>query len=122
MKYNILPDSSCNSKLASFFNYFIKKVAKIREMLLSSKSDSTIHPEPSPPTAPNPLLTFSQVLESNVAKHIRSLPSKSCDLNTCPTQISKDSADILTWSITKNVRGCLQYCSCYTTTKKLSPD
>ena len=100
-KNNILPDSSCNTKLASSFNdVFISKIAKIRDTLLSAKRDSNIHPEPTPPAAPNPLLTFSQISESNVLKLIRSSPSKSCDLDPCPTQIVKDSADILAGSIT----------------------
>ena len=93
---NILPDSSCNTKLASSFNdFFISGIAKIRDTLMSAKSDSNIHPEPTPPAAPNPLLTFTQISESNVSKLIRSSPSKSCDLDPCPTQIVKDSADIL---------------------------
>ena len=41
---------------------------------MSAKSDSNIHPEPNPPAAPNPLLTFSQISESNVSKLIRSSP------------------------------------------------
>ena len=35
-----------------------------------------------------------------MSKLIRSSPSKSCDLDTCPTQIVKDCADILAGSIT----------------------
>ena len=98
---NILPDSSCNTKLASSFNdFFISKVAKIRDTLLSAKPDANIHPEPTPPAAPNPLLTFSQISESNVLKLIRPSPSKSCDLDPCPAQIVKDCADILAGSIT----------------------
>ena len=59
---NILPDSSCNTKLASSFNDFFKsKIAKIRDTLMSAKSDSNIHLEAAPPPAPNPLLTFSQI-------------------------------------------------------------
>ena len=95
-KTNILPDSSCNTKLASSFNdFFIHKIAKIRDTLLSAKPDSNIHPEPTPPAAPNPLLTLSQISESNVSS-----PSKSCDLDPSLTQIVKDSADILAGSIT----------------------
>ena len=61
---NILPDSSCDTKLASSCNdFFISKIAKIRDTLLSAKPDSNIHPEPTPPAAPNPLLTFSQISE-----------------------------------------------------------
>ena len=98
---NILPDSSCNTKLASsFYDFFISKIAKIRDNLLSAKPDSNIHPEPTPPAAPNPLLTFSQISESNVSKLIRSSPSKSSDLDPWPTQIVKDSVDILAGSIT----------------------
>ena len=67
---------------------------------MSAKSDSNIHPEPTPPAAPNLLLTFSQISESNVSKLIRSSPSKSCDLDSCPTQIVKESSDILAGSIT----------------------
>ena len=52
------------------------------------------------PAAPNPLLTFSKVSESNGLKLIRSSPSKSCDLDPCPAQIVKASADILAGSIT----------------------
>ena len=93
---NILPDSSCNTKLASSFNvFFISKIAKIRDTLLSAKPDSNNYPEPTRPAAPNPLLTFF-----NVLKLIRSSPSKACDLDPCPTQIVKDSADILAGSIT----------------------
>ena len=62
---------------------------------MSAQSDSNIHPEPTPPASPNPLLTLSQISESNVSKLIWSSPSKSCDLDPCPTQIVKDSADIL---------------------------
>ena len=98
---NILPDSSCNTKFASSFNdFFISEIAKIRATLLSPKPDSNIHPEPTPPAAPNLLLTFSQISESNVSKLTRSSPSKSCDLDPCPTQIVKDCADILAGSIT----------------------
>ena len=78
----------------------LSMIAKIRDTLLSAKSDSNIHPEPTPPAAPNPLLTFSQISESNVSKFIRSSPSKSCDLDPCPTQIVNDRADILAGSIT----------------------
>ena len=77
----------------------LSMIAKIRDTLLSEKTDSNIHPEPTPPAAPNPLLTFSQISESNVSKRIRSSPSKSCDLDPCPTQI-KYCADILVGSIT----------------------
>ena len=92
--------SSCNTKLASSFNdFFISKIAKIRDTLMSAKSDSNIHPEPTPPAAPNLLLTFSQISESNVSKLIWSTPSKLWDLDPCPTQIAKDSADILAGSI-----------------------
>ena len=97
-KIYILPDSSCNTKLASPFNdIFISKIAKTRNTLLSAKTESNIHPEPTPPAAPNPLLTFS---ESNVSKLNRSSPSKSCDLDPCSTLIVKDSANILAGSIT----------------------
>ena len=48
-KNDIVPDSSCNIKLASFFkDFFIRKIAKIRDTLLSAKTDSNIHPEPTP--------------------------------------------------------------------------
>ena len=70
---------------------------------MSAKSDSNIYPEPTPPAAPNPLLTLQQISESNVSKLIRSSPSKSCDLDPCPTQIIKDSADILAGSITMTI-------------------
>ena len=36
-----------------------------------------------------------------MSKIIRSSPSKSCDLDLCPTQIVKDCADILAGSITR---------------------
>ena len=111
--------------LALSMIFFISKIAKIRDTLLSAKPDANIHNEPTPPAAPNPLLTFSQISESNVSKLIRSSPSK-FDLDPCPTQIVKDSADILAGSITmiKNlslaeVPRYLQNCSCYTTIKKL---
>ena len=69
---------------------------------LSVKSlNLNINREPSPPAAANPSLTFSQVSKSSVLKLLRSLPSKSCDLDLCSTQIMKDSADILVGSITK---------------------
>ena len=43
---DILPDSSCNTKLASSFNdFFISKIAKIRDTSMLAKSDSNIHPE-----------------------------------------------------------------------------
>ena len=67
---------------------------------MPGKSDSNIHLEPTPPAAPNLLLTFSQISESNVSKLIQSSPSKARDLDTCPTQIVKDNADILAGSIT----------------------
>ena len=67
---------------------------------MSAKSDSNIHPEPTPPASPNLLLTFSQISESNVSKLIRLSPSKSCDLDPFPAQIVKDSADILAGLIT----------------------
>ena len=51
--------------------FFISKIAKIRDTLLSAKPDANIHNEPTPPAAPNPLLTFSQISESNVSKLIR---------------------------------------------------
>ena len=75
---------------------------KIRDKLHLAK-DSTIHPEPTPPTAPHPLLAFSPVSESEMLKLMRSSPSKSCDLDPCPTQIVKDCADILAVPITKVV-------------------
>ena len=80
--------------------FFISKIAKIRDTPQSAKSDSNIYHELTPPAAPNPLLTFSQISESNVSKLIRSSPSKSCDLDPCPTQIDKYSAHILAGSIT----------------------
>ena len=59
------------TKLASSFNDFcISKIAKIKDTLLSAKSDSNIYPEPTPSAAPNPLITFSQISESNVSKII----------------------------------------------------
>ena len=70
-KIYILQDKSCNTKLTS---------AKIKDTLLLVKSNSNIHPEPTPSAAPNPLLTFSQISGSNMSKLIRSSPSKSCDL------------------------------------------
>ena len=88
------------NSLALSMIFFISNIAKIRETLLSAKSDSNIYPEPTPPAAPHPLLTFSQISESNASKLIRSSPRKSCDLESCPTQIVKDSADILAESIT----------------------
>ena len=84
----------------AFNDFFISKIAKIRDTLLSAKTDSNIHPEPTPPAAPNTSLTFAQISESKVLKLFRSSPSKSCDLDSCPTQIVKDSADILAGSIT----------------------
>ena len=86
--------------LALSMIFFISKIAKIMDTLLSAKSDSNIQTEPSPPAAPNTLLTYSQISESNVSKLFRSSRSKSCDLDPCPTQIVKDSADILAGSIT----------------------
>ena len=90
-KGGVKPDSfHFNTKLASSFNdFFISKIAKIRDTLMSAKSDSNIHSEPTPPAAPNPLLTFSQISESNVSKLIRSSPSKSCDLDSCPTDSNR---------------------------------
>ena len=80
--------------------FFICKIAKIRDTLQSAKSDLNIHPEPTPPAAPNYLLTFSLISESNVSKLIRSSPRKSCDLDQYTTRIVKDSADILAGSFT----------------------
>ena len=37
--------------------FFISKIAKIRDTLMSAKPDSNIHPEPTPLAAPNTLLT-----------------------------------------------------------------
>ena len=88
---------SCNTKLASSFNDFF---AKIRDTLLSAKSDSNIHLEPTPTAAPNIVLTFLQISESYMSKLIRSSPSKACGLDPYPTQIVKDCADILPESIT----------------------
>ena len=78
----------------SLNDFFIRKIAKIRDTLLSAKSDSNIHREPTPPAAPNSLLTFSQISESNVSKLIRSSPSKLCHHQV---QLKSSRTELIFW-------------------------
>ena len=76
----------------SFGNYFKEKIAKIREVLNSNQNHQA---PPKPNYIPPNLSTFSQVSEEEVRKLILSSPSKSCDLDPCPTDLVKSCLDIL---------------------------
>jgi len=98
-KVSILPDCSNIKELAdSFGTFFREKIAKLRIVFSSNifKNSGVINPNYNPPT----LRSFSVLNEEEVKKLILSSPSKSCELDPCPTNLVKDCIDILITPIT----------------------
>ena len=83
-----LPDCSDKSILANNFGtFFSDKIAKIRAVLNSTYcSGEHIKPTHIPPK----LLSFNPISEEEMRKLISSSPTKSCDIDPCPTSLVKE--------------------------------
>ena len=91
MKEN--PEQLCNN----FAEYFMTKVVNIIKALSG-------HPVYNPPDGHiPPLEQFVEVSEDYVMRMIKSMPTKSCELDTIPTNVLKQCLDILVPPITKLV-------------------
>ena len=91
------PDELCDR----FLSFFHEKIRMIHEGLQSVQDPSFI---PIPESFDGELFTdFRPVSEEDVAKIIKSSPSKSCSLDPIPTQLLKQCLDILIPIITRIV-------------------
>ena len=107
-KSSPLPDCSDNTELAnSFGTFFEEKISKIRSVFKTNFTPGQgddIKPGYNPP----PLNNFKPLSQDEVKKLISKAPTKSCDLDPCPTFIIKDCMDILLAPITNIINLSLQ--------------
>ena len=101
----ILPDHISPIDLANTFGHFFSdKIAKIRVALKSSVPVSLTRPN-SNSTA---LSSFEPVSEGDILKILKSSTTKSCNLDTIPTALVKECADILVTPITNIINYSLR--------------
>ena len=85
-KTNPLPPSGNAEELAEeFATFFLNKIRKIREAL-----DTCPKFKPTKQSNSQPLENFTNLTENEVEKIIKSMPTKSCRLDTLPTKVLKD--------------------------------
>ena len=97
------PDSESDEMLANqFADYFTEKIRAIRVRL---EEHPTYKPQE---TAKVFMSKFGRVTESEVAKCIRSMASKSCELDAIPTTILKQVLDTVIEPITSIVNVSLE--------------
>ena len=97
VKNNPMPEHKSEQLLAdTFADFFIKKIAKIRDALDS-------HPKFQPSTNDNvtKLCNLNAVTETTVTKIISSLKTKTCELDELPTKFLKDCLNECLEIITK---------------------
>ena len=95
-KDNPLPDSESNQDLPDkFADYFMEKINKIREAL----KDKPLY-QPTCSDAPE-LNSFNPVAEDKVTEYIKKPATKSCELDSIPTKLLKESIDVLITPITE---------------------
>ena len=97
------PDSENDEMLANqFADYFTEKIRAIRVRL---EENPTYKPQE---TAKAFMSKFDRVTESEVAKCIRSMASKSCELDVIPTTILKQVLDTVIIPITSIINVSLE--------------
>jgi hypothetical protein len=92
-----LPAGKSISDISEMFSeYFVQKIAKIRNSITCDSSMPVIQP----PFVSSSLTTFEPVTSDEVTKLITSSPNKSCDLDPIPTSLVKQEVSSLTSTIT----------------------
>ena len=106
-KVSVLPSHESTKGLADkFIQYFSDKITAIRDSLYSDKHDTE---SPTPLSDPSnafegvPLCELPPATEDEIAKIIRSSPTKSCSLDPLPTWLLKDCLDVLLPVVTEIV-------------------
>ena len=95
VKSNPMPPGRTNGDLADeFADFFLNKIIKIRNDLLECNAYSPI------PIEVEPLSQFQPMSVAEVIKIIRSMPTKTCESDTLPTRLLKQSLDKLGETIT----------------------
>ena len=88
-----LPSSDSPESLANeFVTFFSAKVQKIRKELDSTPVDTNLLQADEVTSTPPILDTFRQTTPEEVAKIIKSSPTKTCGMDPLPTRLLKDEA------------------------------
>ena len=97
-KENQLPECDSKEKLANqFAEFFIAKIQTIRDKL--DNLPVYDHKDSSPPKLSN----LEPLTDEKVGQIIKTMPSKSCDLDAVPTSILKEALDLLLPTLVKLV-------------------
>ena len=94
-----LPPGYTDEGLATRFNNFITKIAKIRDILESTHMDP-IQTGDSCTHIPPKLATFKVLTCQDVEKIISRLLSKSCEVDPIPTSLPKEAIPLLIGNLT----------------------
>ena len=98
-----LPECSFLMELANDFNkFFVDKITSIRDNIINTHFNG-IHPTPVEPVNESNISemnSFQGIIERDVKKRIRELPSKSCKLDLMLTTLLKSMVDVVTPVIT----------------------
>ena len=96
----VFPATESSKELAEEFSeFFINKIKVIRENLLTQRADVVGVSEYTTPPLSS-ICTFSETSDSEVTEIIKSMGTKSCDLDPIPTWLLKSHLDVLASSIT----------------------
>ena len=98
-----LPECSSITELANDFNkFFVDKITTIRNNIINTQFNG-IKPTPVEPVNEaniSEMSSFQSILERDVKRRIRKLPSKSCELDPILTTLLKSMVDAVTPVIT----------------------
>ena len=98
-----LPECSSITELANDFNkFFVDKITIMRNNTINTQFNG-IKPTPVEPVNEaniSEMSSFQSILERDVERRIRKLPSKSCELDPMPTTLLKSMVDVVTPVIT----------------------
>ena len=102
-KISPLPECSSDTELSKGFNkFFVDKITTIRNNIFNSQFNG-IKPTPVEPVNEakfSEMSSFQSILERDVERRIRKLPSKSCELYPMLTTLLKSMVDVVTPVIT----------------------
>ena len=103
-----LPPSFSEDELASgFSDFFISKIAKIREALVTSRAEMGNYISV-PACIPPKLASYCLLCEQDIIKIITKSPTKCCVADPIPTELLKQHVDILVPILTKLVNTLMQ--------------
>ena len=107
---SILPECSSITDLANDLNkFFVDKITTIRNNIITTQFNG-IKPTPVEPVNEaniSEMSSFQSILERDVERRIRKLPSKSCELDPMLTTLLRSMVDVVTPVITCIINMCL---------------